>query len=110
MLWFSHQRAGGTPAGVVKAVFTPYDFRHINPFPEENSDLNVFSIITDREGGLWLATRDRNYLIRIGANGKAERINILGEEELKETVAPKIIPSRQHRSLDWLLLGKTHSL
>jgi len=89
MLWYSHQRVGGTPAGVAKAVFTPYDFRHINPLPQENSDLNVFGIITDREGGLWLATRDRNYLIRIGANGIAERINILGEEELKELWHPR---------------------
>ena len=89
MLWFSHQRAGGTPAGVVKAVFTPYDFRHINPLPEENSDLNVFGVITDREGGLWLATRDRNYLIRIGGNGKAERINILGDEEMRRLWHPR---------------------
>jgi len=89
MLWFAHQRVGGTPAGVVKAVFTPYDFRHINPLPQENSDLNVFGIITDRERRLWLAARDRNYLIRISGNGKTERINILGEEELKELWHPR---------------------
>ncbi|MDZ7635309.1 MAG: two-component regulator propeller domain-containing protein [Bacteroidales bacterium] len=89
MLWYSHQRAGGTPAGVVKAVFTPYDFRHINPFPQENNDLNVFGIITDTKGGLWLAARDRNYLIRIGGKGKTERINILGEKEQKELWHPR---------------------
>ncbi len=83
ILWFAHQGEGGTPGGVVKAVFTPYDFRHINPFPSGNSELNVFGIITDREGGLWLAARDRNYLIRISGDGKTERINTLGEEELR---------------------------
>ncbi len=89
ILWFAHQSEGGTPGGVVKAVFTPYDFRHINPFPPGNNDLNVFGIITDREEGLWLAARDRNYLIRISGNGETERINILGEQELKELWHPR---------------------
>lgn len=89
MLWFARQTDGGTPAGVVKAVFTPYDFRYINPFPPGKNDLNVFGIITDREGGLWLAARDRNYLIRISGNGKTERINTLGEEELKKLWHPR---------------------
>ncbi|MCA1741305.1 MAG: hypothetical protein LC630_02295, partial [Bacteroidales bacterium] len=89
MLWLSCQSEGGTPAGVVKAVFTPYDFRHINPFPPGNNDLNVFGIITDREDGLWLAARDRNYLIRISRDGKTERINTLGEQELKKLWHPR---------------------
>lgn len=89
ILWFAHQRESGTPAGVVKAVFTPYDFRYINPFPAGEDDLNVFSIITDREGGLWLAARDRNYLIRISRSGKTERINILDEQKLKELWHPR---------------------
>jgi len=89
LLWFSRQTEGGTPAGVVKAVFTPYDFRYINPFPPGNNDLNVFGIITDREGGLWLAARDRNYLIRISGNGRTERINTLGEQDLKKLWFPR---------------------
>lgn len=89
MLWFARQTDGGTPAGVVKAVFTPYDFRFINPFTPANNDLNVFGIITDQEGGLWLAARDRNYLIRITGKGKTELINTLGEEELKKLWHPR---------------------
>jgi ligand-binding sensor domain-containing protein len=89
MLWFAHQSEGGTPAGVTKAVFTPYEFRYINPSPSEINDLNVFSIITDMEGGLWLAARDRNYLIRIDTDGRTDRINTLGEEELKRLWHPR---------------------
>ena len=89
MLWFAYQRESGTPAGVVKAVFTPYEFRFINPLTAGNDDLNVFSIITDREGGLWLAARDRNYLIRTSRSGKTEKINILDEKELEELWHPR---------------------
>ena len=89
MLWFAYQRESGTPAGVVKAVFTPYEFRFINPLTAGNDDLNVFSIITDREGGLWLAARDRNYLIRTSRSGKTEKVNILDEKELEELWHPR---------------------
>lgn len=89
MLWFAHQRESLTPAGVAKTVFTPYDFRHINPFPSGNNDLNVFGIITDVKGGLWLAARDRNYLIRISGNGETEQINTLDEQELEQLWHPR---------------------
>ncbi|MRR21763.1 hypothetical protein EG830_02135 [bacterium] len=89
ILWFAYQMEGATPAGVVKAVFTPYEFRHINPYPQDNNDLNVFGIITDREDGLWLAARNRNFLTRINRNGQPERIHILGEKELQELWHPR---------------------
>lgn len=81
ILWLSQQRESGTPAGVAKVIFTPFDFRDIRPFQSPDNDLNVFGIVTDSEHGLWLAARDRNYLIRISRNGRTERINILDENE-----------------------------
>lgn len=82
LLWVSRSMEGGTPAGVVKVVFTPSEFSHINPFPLSQSELNVFGIIKDEKGGLWLAARDRNYLIRIRPDGKADKVNILNERDL----------------------------
>ena len=82
MLWISRSLEGGTPAGLVKVIFTPYEFRQINPFPLNSSELNVFGIIRDEKGGLWLAARDRNYLIRIRPDGHEEKINVLNEREL----------------------------
>ncbi len=89
LLWFSNFSEGGTPQGVVKAVFTPYEFRHINPFPLKNSALNVFGINIDTKGNLWLAVRDRNYLIRIGPEGLAEKINVLNEIDLARLWHPR---------------------
>jgi len=89
LLYFSHSMEGGTPAGVVKVIFTPSDFRHISPFPLESSELNVFGVIKDEAGGLWIAARDRNYLIRINPGGNAERINILNDTELTELWHPR---------------------
>ena len=82
MLWVSRSMDGGTPAGVVKLIFTPTEFRHINPFPLSQGELNVFGVIRDENGGLWLAARDRNYLIRIRPDGQADKINILNERDL----------------------------
>lgn len=89
LLWFAHFSEGGTPLGVVKTVFTPYEFRHINPFPLKNSALNVFGINIDSKGDLWLAARDRNYLIRIGPEDKAEKINVLNESDLARFNHPR---------------------
>jgi len=89
LLWFSNFSEGGTPQGVVKAVFTPYEFNHINPFPLKNSALNVFGINIDSKGDLWLAARDRNYLIRIGPEGRAEKINSLNESDLARLYHPR---------------------
>ena len=81
MLWVSRSLEGGTPAGVVKIILTPSEFRHINPFPQGSGELNVFGVIRDVRGGLWLAARDRNYLIRIGPDGTPEKINVLNEAD-----------------------------
>jgi ligand-binding sensor domain-containing protein len=81
MLWVARSLEGGTPAGVVKIILTPSEFRHINPLPQSSSELNVFGIIRDVKGGLWLAARDRNYLIRIGPDGTPEKINVLNEKD-----------------------------
>jgi streptogramin lyase len=89
ILWFSHNMEGGTPAGVVKVIFTPSEFRHISPFPLESSELSVFGVIKDERGGLWIAARDRNYLIRTDPGGKAERIHILDDKELTELWHPR---------------------
>lgn len=89
MLWLSHSLEGATPSGVIKIVFTPSEFRHINPFPLESSELNVFGIIQDANGGLWIAARDRNYLIRTDSTGHSERINILNDTELTELWHPR---------------------
>lgn len=89
LLWFSHSFQGGTPAGVVKVVFTPHDFRHISPFPQKSSQLNVFSLVRDDENGLWIGARDRNYLIRIGSDGVPERRLFLDDRELTEFWHPR---------------------
>ena len=89
MLWISRSFEGGTPAGVVKIVLTPSEFRHINPFPLNSSELNVFGIIRDEKGGLWLAARDRNYLIRIRPDGHEEKINVLNEKEQTDLWHPR---------------------
>jgi ligand-binding sensor domain-containing protein len=84
LLWFSHTGLGGTPAGVIKTIFTFHDFRFISPFPQKSSELNVFGLIRDGEGALWIAPRDRNYLIRIGNDGLPERKLVLNNRELIE--------------------------
>lgn len=85
MLWFSRQGQGGTPAGVVKMVFTPHEFRHINPLPTNFNELNVFGLIKDENDALWIASRDRNYLIRIPpGNGVPKKKLILNEQEIKD--------------------------
>jgi ligand-binding sensor domain-containing protein len=89
LLWFSHFYQGGTPAGVVKVVFTPHEFRHISPFPEKSSQLNVFGIIRDDSDALWIAARDRNYLIRTGTDGVAERKLTLNDRDLVELWHPR---------------------
>lgn len=89
MLWLSHSMEGGTPSGVLKIIFTPSEFRYINPFPLESSELNVFGIVRDANEGLWIAARDRNYLIRTDSTGHSERINILNDKELTELWHPR---------------------
>lgn len=89
LLWFSKSGSGGTPSGVVKVVFTPHEFRYINPFPAKSSVLNVFGIIRDEERALWIAARDRNYLIRIDSNGTAEKKIILNEQEIEDLWHPR---------------------
>jgi len=89
LLWFSYNYQGGTPAGVVKMIITPHEFRQINPFPQKESQLNVFSLIRDDEDALWIAARDRNYIIRIGNDGVPERKFILNDRELAELWHPR---------------------
>mgnify|MGYP002399036657 CR=1 FL=1 len=89
LLWFSHMGQGGTPDGVLKVVFTPYEFRHINPFPESNSQLNVFGLIKDEDDALWIAARDRNYLIRIPNTGPPEKKLVLNDKEIKDLWHPR---------------------
>ncbi|MCU0458823.1 MAG: histidine kinase [Bacteroidales bacterium] len=89
LLWVARAGQGGTPDGVIKMVFTPYEFRHINPFPDRYSKLNVFSIITDERKALWIASRDRNYLIRIPAGGVPEKKLILNDREIKDLWHPR---------------------
>ncbi len=84
IMWFSRTSAGNTPAGVIKAVFTQTEFRHINPFPMSSSEINIFGIMEDEEGALWIAARDRNYLIRTDRNGVSSKINPLNNHELTE--------------------------
>ncbi|MDF1560744.1 MAG: histidine kinase [Bacteroidales bacterium] len=81
MLWFATQTEGNTYKGITKAVFTSREFRHIAPYTASGGELNIFGIAGDSQGALWLAARDRNYLIRITAQGKTEKLNILIEEE-----------------------------
>lgn len=84
MLWFSHLGQGGTPAGVIKLVFTPHKFRHINPLPTKSNELNVFGLLKDENNALWIAARDRNYLIRLPARGVPEKKLILNEQDFKD--------------------------
>jgi len=83
MLWFSHQSAGQTASGVTKVVFTPNEFTLINPLPVANNVLNIFGIVTDSRGNLWLAARDRAYLIRIHPDGTVDEVNKLNESDLE---------------------------
>lgn len=89
LLWFSHMGQGGTPDGVLKVVFTPHEFRHVNPFPNSYSELNVFGLIKDDEDALWIAARDRNYLIRIPPAGIPEKKLILNDQEFKDLWHPR---------------------
>lgn len=89
LLWIARTGQGGTPAGVVKVVFTPHEFRHINPFPISSSELNVFSLIRDEEEALWIGARDRNYLIRINNNRLPEKKLILNEKEFGDLWHPR---------------------
>lgn len=89
LLWVSRSGQGGTPDGVLKMVFTPHEFRHINPFPDSYSKLNVFSLTMDRNKALWIASRDRNYLIMIPGNGVPEKKLILNDLEIKDLWHPR---------------------
>lgn len=89
LLWFSHSWQGGTSAGVVKAVFTPHEFRFINPFREKSGELNVFGLAKDEQGALWIAARDRNYTIRIDSAGVPERKFLLNDREITELWHPR---------------------
>jgi ligand-binding sensor domain-containing protein len=89
LFWVSYHSLGGTPSGICKVVISPYEFRLINPFPVRNSELTVFGITEDIKGNLWVAARDRDYLIRITPGGTAEQINILSDSELKEVWHPR---------------------
>ncbi len=89
MLWFARQTEGNTYRGLTKAVFTSCEFRHIAPFTDTGGELNIFGIAGDSQGALWLAARDRNYLIRITGQGKTEKLNILTEEEQGELWHPR---------------------
>lgn len=89
MLWFATQTEGNTYKGITKAVFTSREFRHIAPYTARGGELNIFGIAGDSQGALWLAARDRNYLIRITAQGKTEKLNILSEEEQTELWHPR---------------------
>jgi ligand-binding sensor domain-containing protein len=81
VLWISQQTTGGTPDGISKIVINPYVFTHINPLPARNSEFNVFGITGDNQGNLWLAARDRNYLVRIDKGGSVTRVNPLSTED-----------------------------
>jgi len=89
MLWFASQTEGNTYTGLTKAVFTSCEFRHFSPFTDLGGELNVFGIAGDSQGAFWLAARDRNYLIRITVGGKAEKLNILSQEEQTELWHPR---------------------
>lgn len=89
MLWFASQTEGNTYTGLTKAVFTSCEFNHIAPFTEQGGELNIFGIAGDNRGALWLAARDRNYLMRITAQGKSEKLNILSQEEQTEQWHPR---------------------
>lgn len=89
MLWFAHQTEGNTYTGLTKAVFTSCEFRHIAPYTAVGGELNIFGIAGDSQGALWLAARDRNYIIRITAQGKTERLNILSEQEQTDLWHPR---------------------
>ncbi len=89
MLWFASQTEGNTYTGLTKAVFTSCEFKHISPFTDLGGELNIFGIAGDSQGALWLAARDRNYLIRITAGGKTEKLNILSPEEQTELWHPR---------------------
>ncbi len=89
IMWFSRIFAGNTPAGVGKAVFTQTEFRHINPFPQNASEINIFGITEDEDGALWIAARDRNYLIRTNHSGVSSKINPLSDSELTELWHPR---------------------
>ncbi len=80
-IWISQQTVGGTPDGISKVAIIPYVFTHINPIPAKNGELNVFGITGDNQGNMWLAARDRNYLIRIDKNGSVTRVNPLSNED-----------------------------
>jgi streptogramin lyase/two-component sensor histidine kinase len=89
MLWFASQTEGNTYTGLTKAVFTSCEFRHFSPFTDPGGELNIFGIAGDSKGALWLAARDRNYIIRITAGGKTEKLNILSQEEQTELWHPR---------------------
>jgi ligand-binding sensor domain-containing protein len=89
LFWISYQGLGGTPAGICKVVISPYEFTLINPFPVTNSELTVFGITEDKRGSLWIAARDRNYLIRISRDGIASRIKLLNDDESNELWHPR---------------------
>jgi ligand-binding sensor domain-containing protein/two-component sensor histidine kinase len=91
LFWISHQDPGGTPSGISKVIMTPYQFTHINPLPEENNRLNVFGIATDVAGGLWLAARGRNYLVRVVPDGRVEKINQLSDAEMAVLWHPRAL-------------------
>lgn len=89
LIWISYLTVGGTPAGICKIIITPYSFTIIDPFPEKNNPLNVFGIIEDSHKGLWIAARDRNYLIRIDSDGSASRINTLTDSDINRLWHPR---------------------
>jgi len=89
IMWISRTFAGNTPGGVIKAVFTQTEFRHINPLPLKSSEINIFGLIEDEDGALWIAARDRNYLIRTDRNGVSSKINPLNNDELKDFWHPR---------------------
>jgi ligand-binding sensor domain-containing protein/two-component sensor histidine kinase len=89
MLWFASQTEGNTYTGLTKAIFTSCEFMQISPFTDPGGELNIFGIAGDSQGALWLAARDRNYIIRITAGSKTEKLNILSPEEQTELWHPR---------------------
>mgnify|MGYP000861570707 CR=1 FL=1 len=89
LLWLAHTGQGGTPDGVLKLVLTQHEFRHIEPFTDNYSELNVFGLIRDENDALWIAARDRNYLIRIPRTGVPEKKLILNDQEIKDLWHPR---------------------
>lgn len=89
LFWFSSVSPEGMFLGLTKVEVAKNEFKLINPFPDADNETSVYGVREDREGAIWIAARDKPFIIRILRNGTIEKINELYFSERKAFGYPR---------------------